>query len=128
MAVGAGRGGSASPASPWSGYSVQRKEKRAGRHCSPREEALGKLTGEGKAAVMEFDGGGGSGGAPVGGNQSSRHCTIPVVVSPDQQAPREEYDRVGERKDRAKKHFNEGVRRRGDAEAAVPVRWVLECV
>jgi hypothetical protein len=25
---------------------------------------------------MEFDDGGGSGGAPVGGNQSSRRCTI----------------------------------------------------
>jgi hypothetical protein len=96
--------------------------------CSPREEALGELTGEGKAAVMEFDDGDGSGGASVGGNQSSRRCTIPVAVSPDQQASREEYDRVGERKDRATKHFTDGVRRRGDAKAAVPVRWVLECV
>jgi hypothetical protein len=64
---------------------------------------------------MEFDDGGGSGGAPVGGNQSF-------------QASREGYDRVGERKDRATKHFTDGVRRRGDALVAVPVGWVLECV
>jgi hypothetical protein len=48
------------------------KEKRAGRLCSPREEASGKLTGEGKAAVMEFDDSGGSGGAPAGGVMQRR--------------------------------------------------------
>jgi hypothetical protein len=69
-------GRSASPASPWSGHSAQGSEKRAGRLCSPREEASGEVTGEGKAAVMEFDDGGGSGGAPADGNQSSRRCTI----------------------------------------------------
>jgi hypothetical protein len=77
---------------------------------------------------MEFDGGGGSGGAPVGGNQSFQALHDPVAVSPEYQASREGYDRVGERKDRATKHFTDGVRRRGDAEVAVPVGWVLECV
>jgi hypothetical protein len=38
---------------------------------------------------MEFDDGGGSGGAPVGGDPSSRRCAIPVVISPEQQASRE---------------------------------------
>jgi hypothetical protein len=61
---------------------------------------------------MEFNDGGGSGGAPVGRNQSSRRCTIPVAVSPEQQSSREGYDRVGERKDTATKHFTDGVRRR----------------
>jgi hypothetical protein len=97
------------------------KEKWAGRLCSPREEASGEFTGEGKAAVMEFDGGGGSGGAPAGGNPSSRHCVIPVAISPEQQASHEGYGRVGEREDRAMKHFTDGVRRQGDAEAAAPV-------
>jgi hypothetical protein len=60
---------------------VLEKEKRAGRLCSPREEASGELTGEGKAVVMEFDDGGSSGGAPVGGDPSSRHCAIPVAIS-----------------------------------------------
>jgi hypothetical protein len=41
-----------------------------GKLCSPCEEASGELTGEGKAAVMEFDDGGGSGGAPAGGDQA----------------------------------------------------------
>jgi hypothetical protein len=76
------------------------------------KEVPGELTGEGKAAVMEFDDDGGSGGAPVGGNQISRRCTILVAVSPEQQASREGYDRVRERKDRATKHFTDGVRRR----------------
>jgi hypothetical protein len=100
------------PASPWSGYSAQGSEKRMGRLCSPRGEAPGELTGEGKATVMEFDDGGGSGGAPADRNQSSRRCTILVAASPEQQASREGYDRVGEGKDRAMKHFTDGVRRR----------------
>jgi hypothetical protein len=61
---------------------------------------------------MKFNDGGGSCGAPVGGNQSSRRCTIPVAVSPEKPASREGYDRVGERKDRATKDFTDGVRRR----------------
>jgi hypothetical protein len=73
------------------------KNKR-GELCSPREEASGELTDEGKAAVMEFDGGGGSGGAPAGGDPSSRRCAIPVTASPGQQASREGYDRVRGRK------------------------------
>jgi hypothetical protein len=77
---------------------------------------------------MEFNDGGGSGGASVGGNQSSRRCTIPVAVSPEQQASRERYDCIGERKDRAMKHFTDGVRRRCDAEVAVPAGWVFERV
>jgi hypothetical protein len=107
---------------------VQGSEKRAGRLCSPCEEAPGELTGEGKTAVMEFDDGGGSGGAPAGGDPSSRRCAIPVAISPEQQASREGYDRVGERKGRATEYSTDGVRRRGDAEAAAPVELVLECM
>jgi hypothetical protein len=70
---------------------------------------------------MEFDGGGGSGGAPAGGDPNSRRCAIPVAISPEQQESHEGYDRVGDRKDRAMKHFTDGVRRWGDAEAAAPV-------
>jgi hypothetical protein len=69
---------------------MQGSEKRAGRLCSPREEASGELTGEGKAAVMEFDDDGGSGGAPAGGEPSSRRCANLVAASPRQQASREE--------------------------------------
>jgi hypothetical protein len=82
------------------GAALARKEvkKRAGRLCSPREEALGELIGEEKVAVMEFDDGGGSGGAPVGRNQSSKRRTILVAASPGQQALREGSNRVRGRK------------------------------
>jgi hypothetical protein len=90
-------GGSVSPASPRSRYSVLGK-KRARRLFSPREEASGELTGEGKAAMMEFDVGSGSGGAPAGGDPSSSRCAIPVAISPGQQASCEGYDRVQGRK------------------------------
>jgi hypothetical protein len=76
----------------------KKKENRARKFCSPREETLGELTGEGEAAVKEFDGDGGSGGAPAGGDPSSRRCTTPVAASPGQQASREGYDRVRGRK------------------------------
>jgi hypothetical protein len=59
---------------------------------------LGELMGEGEAAVMEFDGDGGSGGAPVGGDPSSKCRAILVTAFPGQQAPREANNRVRERK------------------------------
>jgi hypothetical protein len=59
---------------------------------------LGELTGEGEAAVMEFDGDGGSGGAPADGDPSSGRYTTPVAASLGQQASREEHDRVRGRK------------------------------
>jgi hypothetical protein len=43
---------------------------------------LGELTGDGEAAEMEFDGDGGSSGAPAGGDPSSRRCSTPVAASP----------------------------------------------
>jgi hypothetical protein len=76
----------------------KKKEKRARKFCSPREETSGELTGEGEAAVMEFDGDGGSGGAPAGGDPSSKRCATPVAASPRQQASCEGYDRVQGRK------------------------------
>jgi hypothetical protein len=60
---------------------------------------LGELTGEGEAAVMEFDGDGGSGGAPAGGDPSSKRRAIMVTASPGQQEPREANNRVRERKE-----------------------------
>jgi hypothetical protein len=60
---------------------------------------LGNLTGEGEAAVMEFDGDGGSGGTPAGGDPSSKRRTILVTAFPGQQTPREANNRVRERKE-----------------------------
>jgi hypothetical protein len=72
--------------------------KRAGKPCSPREETSGELTGEGEAVVMEFDSDDGLGGAPAGGNPSSKHRTTLVTAFPGQQAPREGNDHVRGRK------------------------------
>jgi hypothetical protein len=99
-----------------------------GKLCSPREEASGEHTGEEKATVKEFDDGGGSGSAPAGGDPCSRRCAIPVTASPGQQASREDTIAFGEGKDRATEYSTDGVRRRGDAEAAAPVELVLERV
>jgi hypothetical protein len=49
--------------------------------------------------VMEFDGDGGSGGAPAGGDPSSKRRAILVTAFPGQQAPREANNRVRERKE-----------------------------
>jgi hypothetical protein len=47
---------------------------------------------------MEFDGDGGSGGAPAGGDPSFKRRTTLVTAFPGQQAPLEANDRVRERK------------------------------
>jgi hypothetical protein len=98
MAAGAGWGMSASPACPWGGLSVQGRENGRGKPCSPREEASGELTVEGKVAAKRFDDGGGSGGAPAGGDPSSKRHTILVTAFPRQKASREANDRIQERK------------------------------
>jgi hypothetical protein len=97
-AAGAGRGRIGPTGEPEERLKRARRGKRAGKLCSPREVASGELTGEGKAAMMVFDVGGGSGGAPAGGDPSSSRCTIPVAISPGQQVSREGYDRVRGRK------------------------------
>jgi hypothetical protein len=48
---------------------------------------------------MEFDGDGGSGGTPAGGDPSSKRRTILVTAFPGQQTPREANNRVRERKE-----------------------------
>jgi hypothetical protein len=85
-------------------------------------------TGEEKAAVKEFVDSGGSGGAPAAGDPCSRRCAILVTASPGQPASREDMIAFGEGKDRATEYSTDGVRRRGDAEAAAPMGLVLECV
>jgi hypothetical protein len=59
---------------------------------------------------MEFDDCCGSGGAPAGEKPELQALHDPVVVSPDQYVSREGYNRVGEEKGRATKHFTDGVR------------------
>jgi hypothetical protein len=127
-AAGAGRGRVGLAGEPVGRLKRARKENRRGKLCSPREEASGEHTGEEKAAVKEFIDGGGSGGAPAGGDPCSTRCVIPVTASPGQQASREDTIAFGEGKDRATKYSTDGVRRRGDAEAAAPMGLVLECV
>jgi hypothetical protein len=77
---------------------VQGRENRRGKPYSPREEASGELTGEGEVATKGFDDDGGSGGAPAGGDPSSKHRAILVTAFPGQQAPREANDHVRGRK------------------------------
>jgi hypothetical protein len=90
----------------WRGYSgelvevpnAQEKGILSRGFCSPCVEEGGELKNEGKAPVRKLGNGSGSGGAPAGGDPSSRRCAIPVEISPEQQASREGYDRVRERK------------------------------
>jgi hypothetical protein len=77
---------------------------------------------------MEFDGDGGSGGAPAGGDPSSRRCATPVAASPGNKHHVRDTIASGEEKDKAAMHFTDGVRRRGETEAAAPVELVLERV
>jgi hypothetical protein len=121
-------GGAAAPASSWGRQNAQNEGISSMGFCSPCVEEGGELKNEGKVQVRELGNGGGSGGAPVGGDPCSRRCAIPVTTSPGQQASREDTIAFGEGKDRATEYSTDGVRRRGDAEAAAPVELVLERV
>jgi hypothetical protein len=91
-------GGAAAPASSWRCQNAQEKGILSRGFFSPCVEEGGELKNEGKAPVRKLGNGSGSGGAPAGGDPSSRRCAIPVEISPEQQASREGYDRVRERK------------------------------
>jgi hypothetical protein len=121
-------GGAAAPASSWRRQNAQEKGISSRGFCSPCVEEGGELKTKGRRLVRKLGDGGGSGGAPAGGDPSSRRCAIPVTAFLDNKRHVRDTIAFGEGKDRATGYSTDGVRRRGDAEAAAPVELVLECV
>jgi hypothetical protein len=121
-------GGAAAPVSSWTRCCAQKEGERGRVYCSPCVEEGGELKTKGRRLVRKLGDGGGSGGAPAGGDPSSRRCAIPVTAFLDNKRHVRDTIAFGEGKDRATGYSTDGVRRRGDAEAAAPVELVLECV
>jgi hypothetical protein len=121
-------GGAAAPASSWRRQNAQEKGISSRGFCSPCVEEGGELKTKGRRLVRKLGDGGGSGGAPAGGDPSSRRCAISVTASLDNKRHVRDTIAFGEGKDRATGYSTDGVWRRGDAEAAAPVELVLECM
>jgi hypothetical protein len=71
----------------------------SGGFCSPRTRVDDGPTGGEEAATGRLGDGGGSVGAPAGGNPSSKRGSSPVAAFPGQQASREGHDHARVRKE-----------------------------